>query len=105
MEQLFVSIQILARLPILFLRQEELLGFQMVVRLHFLDHANQIRGVCKVAVVQLEPHVVLVRVAIQVVNAIRIEERRTALDAVHFIALLKQEFRQVRAVLAGDAGD
>jgi hypothetical protein len=34
-----------------------------------------------------------------------VEQRRPALDAVDFIALLEQELGQVAAVLAGDAGD
>ena len=34
-----------------------------------------------------------------------LNERRAALDAVHLVAFLQQELGQIRAVLAGDAGD
>jgi hypothetical protein len=40
-----------------------------------------------------------------VVDALGVEQRGAALDAVHLVALLQQEFRQIGAVLPGDAGD
>jgi hypothetical protein len=46
-----------------------------------------------------------VGVLIEVVDAVGVEQAGAALDAVHFVALVQQEFRQVGAVLAGDAGD
>jgi hypothetical protein len=46
-----------------------------------------------------------VRVLVQVVDAVGVEERGAALDAVDFVALAQQEFGKVGAVLAGDAGD
>jgi hypothetical protein len=49
--------------------------------------------------------VVDVRVLVQVVDAVGVEHAGAALDAVHLVALLQQEFGQVGAVLAGDAGD
>jgi len=39
------------------------------------------------------------------VDAVGVEERGAALDAVDLVALLEQELGEVRAVLAGDAGD
>jgi hypothetical protein len=39
------------------------------------------------------------------VDAVGVEERRAALDAMHFVALTDQEFGQIRAVLAGNACD
>jgi hypothetical protein len=46
-----------------------------------------------------------VRVFIDVVDPLGVEQRGAALDAVHLIALVQQEFSQIAAVLAGDAGD
>jgi hypothetical protein len=76
-----------------------------LVRPHLLDDADQVGGVGEVAVVQLERHLGLVRVAVQVVDAVGVEERRAALDAVHLVALVEQELGEIGAVLAGDAGD
>ncbi len=42
---------------------------------------------------------------VQMVDAVGVEERGAALDAMHFVALTDQEFGQIRAVLAGNAGD
>lgn len=39
------------------------------------------------------------------IDAIRVEGRRTALDTVPDGALLEQEFRQIRAILACDTGN
>jgi len=42
---------------------------------------------------------------VQVVDAVGVEQRGAALDAVDFVALAQQKFGEVGAVLAGDAGD
>jgi hypothetical protein len=39
------------------------------------------------------------------VDSRRIERRRAALDAMHNVALAKQEFSEIRAILAGNSGD
>ncbi len=76
-----------------------------LVRPHLLDDADEVGGVREVAVVELEAHVPLVRVAVQVVDAVGIEQRRAALDAVYLVALLEQQFSEIGPVLAGDARD
>ena len=83
------------------------LGREVVdlIGLNILHNADEVGAVHKVTVVQLQSNVVFVRVLVEVVNAICVELRRTALDAVNFVALFKQEFGEVRAVLARDAGD
>ena len=83
------------------------LGCQVVdfVRLHFLHDADQVAGVRKIPVVQNELAAFLVRSLIKVVDTIRIEQGRAALDAVDFIALVQKEFRQIGAVLTSDAGN
>ncbi len=75
------------------------------VGLHLLNDADEVGRVGQVAVVQDEILVLDVRVLVQVVDAVGVEERGTALDAVNDIALLEQEFGKVGAVLAGDAGN
>ena len=76
-----------------------------LVGLGLLDHARQRGGVREIAVMQEEPRAGRVWIAIQMVDAVGLEERRTAPDAVNDIALLQQEFCEVRAVLAGYARD
>src|SRR5678815_573787 len=46
-----------------------------------------------------------VRILVQVVDALRVEERGAPLDAVDDVALLQQKLGEIGAVLAGDAGD
>ena len=50
-------------------------------------------------------HVPFVRIRIKVVDSRRIERRRTPFDAVNLVALGKQKLGEIRAVLAGYAGD
>ena len=58
-----------------------------LVRLHLLHNVNQARRVGQVAIVQDEISMVDMRVFIQVIDAIGIEQRSAALDAVNFISL------------------
>jgi hypothetical protein len=76
-----------------------------LVGLHLLDDAHQAGAVGHVAVVQDELAVRLVRILVEMVDAVGVEERGAALDAVHLVALVEQELGEVGAVLAGDAGD
>ena len=76
-----------------------------LVGLHLLDDADQVGRVGQVAVVQVEALVVDVRVLVEVVDAVGVEQRGAALDAVNLVALLEQELGEIGAVLAGDAGD
>ena len=76
-----------------------------LVGLHLLDDADQAGAVGQVAVVQDEAPVVDVRVLVEVVDAVGVEQRGAALDAVDLVALVEQELGEVGAVLAGDAGD
>src|SRR6185503_3969882 len=57
-----------------------------------------------VAVVQDEARLLGVRILVDAVDALGVEARGAALDAVHLVALPEQEFGEVGAVLAGDAG-
>ena len=83
------------------------LGGEVVdfVGLHLLDDADEAGRIGEVAVVQDEAAALFMRVLVQVVNAVGVEQRGAPLDAVHFVALAQQKFGEVGAVLAGDAGD
>ena len=75
------------------------------VGLNLLDDADQAAGIGEVAVMQDELAVGLVRILIEVIDAVGVEERRAALDAVDLVAFVEQELGEVGAVLARDAGD
>jgi hypothetical protein len=83
------------------------LGRQVVdlVGLHFLNDAHQAGGVGQVAVMQHEVAVVDVRILVQVVDAVGVEQAGAAFDAMHLVALFEQELRQIGTVLAGHARD
>ncbi len=76
-----------------------------LVRLHLLDDADQVGRVGQVAVMEDEIAVLHVRILVEMVDAVGVEEGGAALDAVDDIALLQQELGQIGAVLAGNAGD
>ena len=54
---------------------------------------------------QDEATALLVRVLVEVVDAVGVEERRAPLDAVNLVAFGEEELREVRAVLAGNPCD
>ena len=63
-----------------------------LVRLHFLDDADQRGGVGEVAVMQGEVEALLVRIVIQMIDAIGVEQAGAPLYAMHLIALAEQQF-------------
>jgi hypothetical protein len=73
--------------------------------LNLLHDADQAARIGHVAVMQDEFAVLDVRVLIEVIDAIGVEQRRAALDAVNLVALLQQEFGEIGPVLSGDTGD
>ena len=74
-----------------------------LVGLYLLQDADQPERFVEVAVVQRDP--VGVRRLVQVVDAVPLQLARSAHEAVDFVALLEQQFGQVRPVLSGDSGD
>ena len=74
-------------------------------RLRFLNQADQVGGVGEVAVMQEEVRLSEMRVFIEMIDALGIERRRAALDAVYDVSLGQQEFRKIGPVLTGDADD
>ena len=83
------------------------LGDEVVefVGLHLLEDADQAGGVGQVAVVEDEAPVGGMRILVEMVDAVGVEQRAAALDTVDFVAFLQQEFGEIATVLAGDAGD
>jgi hypothetical protein len=81
-----------------------------LIRLHLLDDPDQVGAVGEIAVVEGEPGRLslltpLVRVLVEVIDPAGVEAARAPLDAVHLVALLQQQLRQVAAVLPRDASD
>jgi len=75
------------------------------VRLHLLDDECEAHRVGHVAVMQKELCVFLVAILIQMVDAVGVEVRCAALDAVDHVAFVQQQLGELGAGLAGDAGD
>lgn len=76
-----------------------------LVRLHLLHDADQIGGVGEVTVMQNQLAIILVRVLIEMIDTLGVEERRPAFDTVHRIAFPDEEVGEVSTILAGNAGD
>jgi len=76
-----------------------------LVGLHLLDDADEAGAVRQVTVMQDEFAVGLMRVLVEMIDAIGVEQRGAALDAVDFVAFAQQEFGEIGAVLPGNAGD
>ena len=76
-----------------------------LIGLHFLDDTNQAVGIGHIAIVEKKTAVGNVRVFVQMVDALRVQQRAAALDAVYFVSLGEKEFGEVGAILTGDAGD
>jgi len=83
------------------------LGTQVVnlIGLHLLQDAGEVGAVGKVTVMQIEPTVLGMGILVDVIYALGVKRRSTALDAVNFVAHVKQKLCKVGAVLAGHAGD
>jgi len=72
------------------------------IRLGLLDDANQIGGVRKITVVQYEIAMIDMRVLVQVIDSVSVEQAGTTLDAMNPLAFLEQEFGQVGPILTSD---
>ena len=76
-----------------------------LIRLHLLDDADQTAGIGHVAVVQDEMAILLVRILIEMIDAIGIKKRGTALDTMDLITFFQEKLGQISPILAGDAGN
>ena len=79
-----------------------------VVHLVWICFANdfgQTNSVGQIAIVQFQARAVFVRVLIDVIETLRVETGTAANDSMNFIALRKQKFGKITAVLSCDSSD
>jgi len=83
------------------------LGAQVVnlIGLNPAEDFAKAHAVHQIAVVQHQPCLGIMRVFVQMFDSIGVERAAPADDAVNLIPLFEQQFRKVRTILAGDAGD
>jgi len=66
-----------------------------LVRLHLRHDPRQVGALREVAVVQDQPRIFDVRVFIDVVDPLRIEERGAALDTVNLVTIFEKKFGEI----------
>jgi hypothetical protein len=71
---------------------------------HGVQQVDQPDAVMQVAVVKEQPTAGVVRILVDAVDSLRIERRGPPDQAVDVVSLRQQQFGEVGAVLAGDAG-
>ena len=83
------------------------LGAEVInlIGLHLLDDPDEVGAVGKVAVVEHQARIAYMGILVEVVNPAGVEAAGTPLDPMNLVALLKQQLRQVAAVLPRDAGN
>ena len=70
-----------------------------------MDDPDEVGRIGQIAVVQLEPDILLVGILVQVVDAIGVERGGATFDAMHTVAFRQQKFGQIGAVLSGNSGN
>jgi hypothetical protein len=80
------------------------LGTQIVdlVGLDLLDDMDQRRRIRQIAVVQYEVRIGMMRIFVDVIDAVGVEERRTPFDAMNLISFGEKKLRKICSILAGD---
>jgi len=83
------------------------LGGQIVkfVGPHLLNDPDQVSRVGHITIMQKEPALFFVRILIEMVDPIGVEERGAPLDSVYHITFSEEKFGKVSSVLPGDACD
>lgn len=84
------------------------LGSEVVdlIRLNSIKPTAERRGVSKVGIVEFHAGLVdVVRIDVDVINALGVEIGGSTNQSMNFIVLVQQEFSQIRPVLAGYASD
>ncbi len=76
-----------------------------LIRLHVLNDAHQAAAVRHVSVVEKETAVQFVRVLVEMVDAVGVEQGTAALYAMHLVSLGEQQLGKIRAILSCDAGN
>ena len=75
------------------------------VRLNFSDQSGEATRVASIPVMQNQAGFAGVRIGINGIEPPRIERAGPSNDAMHFITFGEQQFREVGAVLSGNASD
>ena len=83
------------------------LGAEVIdlIGLHLLDDPDQVGAVGEVSVVENKSRIAFMWILIEVINPAGVEAASPPLDAMHLVTLIQQEFRQIAAILTGDASD
>ena len=76
-----------------------------LVGLNPLDRMQEAAGVREISIMEDESSVADVRILIEMVDAVRVEQRAAPLDAMDYIVFSQQKLSQIGPVLASDAGD
>ena len=76
-----------------------------LIGLDLIDQAAEACGIGQIAIVKAQGRLRLVRIGIDVIEAVRVKCRSAADDSVNFVALGEQKLGEIGAVLTGDAGD
>ena len=76
-----------------------------LVGLHLVNDAGEVGRIGEIAVVEHELLLRHVRVLVDVIHPLGVEQRGAPFDAMYLIALVQQQSGQISAVLSGDAGD
>ena len=61
-----------------------------LVGFYFLDDADEVGGIREVPVVEFEPKVFFVRVLVQVIDAVGVQQRRASLDPMHLVTFIQK---------------
>jgi len=72
---------------------------------HLVEEVGELARIGKVAIVQEEARIGVVRVLVQVVDPLRVERAGPADQPVYDVALGEQQLCQVGAILPGDTSD
>ena len=82
-------------------------GCQVInfIGLHLLNDTGDVHRVGKVAIVQYQIAVLHMRILIQVIDAVGIEQRRATLHPMYNISHFQQVFCQIGAILPGNPGN
>ena len=76
-----------------------------LVGLGFLDDTNQVCRVRNVAIMQMKPYPLFVRIVVEVIDTRRVERGGASLYSMHNIALGQQQFCQIGPVLPRSTGN
>jgi len=74
-----------------------------LIRLNLLNDPCKIHRIRKIAIMKNKPLVFNMRILVDVINTLRIENRRPSLDPMNNISFLQQVLRKISTILSGGA--